>query len=297
MWMIWFEQDYTWDKVISLERPNWITRSVFGPSSGIGSGEPTVISGPGQTVLCCWQQQHEWPACVSRGWKESSCHWQGKWAVLPERRSQDQLYRLPGPHQCCSVCLWPGSSRAPTPRCWPHRCSQVRSRLWGGRYSHGHVPKHGWLSCTPVRWLWGSQLRKMLIIRPSFLKNSTMYQNFWVCKGLQVFPERQGKWKATTHSQEFMKSIRRYYSNTITDGEKQDAMNLYVFSPCSWNSHITMAILSSRKLTVFLVLYLFTRFLGHFQPQQGRPDLWELESDYYLHVGGRGEDSVSADDK
>lgn len=47
---------------------------------------------------------------------------------------------------------------------------------------------------------------------------------------LQVFPERQGKWKATTQSQEFLKSIRRYYSNTITDGEKQDAMNLYVFA-------------------------------------------------------------------
>jgi hypothetical protein len=43
---------------------------------------------------------------------------------------------------------------------------------------------------------------------------------------LQVFPERQGKWKATTQSQEFLKSIRRYYSNTYTDGEKQDAINL-----------------------------------------------------------------------
>ena len=49
-------------------------------------------------------------------------------------------------------------------------------------------------------------------------------------KRVQVFPERQGKWKATTQSQEFWKSVRRYYSNTITDGEKQDAMNLYVFS-------------------------------------------------------------------
>ncbi|KAG0560065.1 hypothetical protein KC19_10G151800 [Ceratodon purpureus] len=100
-----------------------------------------------------------------------------------------------------------------------------------------------------------------------------MYQNMGDSLALQyggseahnyVFPERQGKWKATTHSQEFMKSIRRYYSNTITDGEKQDAMNL---------------------------------FLGHFQPQQGKPDLWELESDYYLHVGGRGEDPVTEDDK
>lgn len=95
-----------------------------------------------------------------------------------------------------------------------------------------------------------------------------MYHNMGDCLALQyggseahnyVFPERQGKWKATTHSQEFFKSIRRYYSNTITDGEKQDAMNL---------------------------------FLGHFQPQEGKPDLWELETDYYLHVSGQGEESL-----
>jgi hypothetical protein len=44
---------------------------------------------------------------------------------------------------------------------------------------------------------------------------------------IQVFPERQGKWKATTQSREFLKSIKRYYSNAYTDGEKQDAINLY----------------------------------------------------------------------
>lgn len=43
---------------------------------------------------------------------------------------------------------------------------------------------------------------------------------------IQVFPERQGKWKATTQSREFLKSIKRYYSNAYTDGEKQDAINL-----------------------------------------------------------------------
>ncbi|KAK6937999.1 SAC domain [Dillenia turbinata] len=72
-----------------------------------------------------------------------------------------------------------------------------------------------------------------------------------------VFPERQGKWKATTQSREFIKSIKRYYSNAYTDGEKQDAINL---------------------------------FLGYFQPQEGRPALWELDSDYYLHVSGMGDD-------
>lgn len=72
-----------------------------------------------------------------------------------------------------------------------------------------------------------------------------------------VFNERQGKWKATTQSREFLKSIKRYYSNTYTDGEKQDAMNL---------------------------------FLGYFKPQDGKPALWELDSDYYLHVSGIGDD-------
>lgn len=72
-----------------------------------------------------------------------------------------------------------------------------------------------------------------------------------------VFPERQGKWKATTQSREFLKSIKRYYSNAYTDGEKQDAINL---------------------------------FLGYFQPQEGKSALWELDSDYYLHVSGIGDD-------
>ncbi|XP_078447268.1 phosphoinositide phosphatase family protein isoform X2 [Wolffia australiana] len=76
----------------------------------------------------------------------------------------------------------------------------------------------------------------------------------------KVFPERQGKWKATTQSREFLKSIKRYYSNTYTDGEKQDAMNL---------------------------------FLGYFQPQEGKPALWELDSDYYLHVYGIGDEPLS----
>lgn len=72
-----------------------------------------------------------------------------------------------------------------------------------------------------------------------------------------VFPERQGKWKATTQSREFLKSIKRYYSNAYTDGEKQDAINL---------------------------------FLGYFHPEEGKPALWELDSDYYLHVSGTGDD-------
>lgn len=79
-----------------------------------------------------------------------------------------------------------------------------------------------------------------------------------------VFPERQGKWKATTQSREFLKSIKRYYSNAYTDGEKQDAINL---------------------------------FLGYFKPQEGKAALWELDSDYYLHVLGIGDEPVPNIDK
>lgn len=98
-----------------------------------------------------------------------------------------------------------------------------------------------------------------------------MYQNMGDALALQyggsaahntVFPERHGKWKAATQSQEFLKSIKRYYSNTYTDGEKQDAINL---------------------------------FLGYFQPQEAKPALWELDSDYYLHVGSNGDDSHASD--
>lgn len=51
----------------------------------------------------------------------------------------------------------------------------------------------------------------------------------------QVFPERQGKWKATTQSREFLKLIKRYYCNAYTDGGKQDAINLYIILPAFYN--------------------------------------------------------------
>ncbi|KAJ3004687.1 phosphatidylinositol-3,5-bisphosphate 5-phosphatase [Thoreauomyces humboldtii] len=55
----------------------------------------------------------------------------------------------------------------------------------------------------------------------------------------------------TSHSRDMIESIRRYYSNSFTDAEKQDAINL---------------------------------FLGHFIPAESPTEpLWELPSDYYLH--------------
>ncbi|XP_051135540.1 phosphoinositide phosphatase SAC2-like isoform X2 [Andrographis paniculata] len=68
----------------------------------------------------------------------------------------------------------------------------------------------------------------------------------------KIFSERRGQWKATTQSQEFFRTLQRYYSNAYMDPEKQDAINV---------------------------------FLGHFQPQLGKPALWELDSDQHCNVG------------
>ncbi|KAG6395653.1 hypothetical protein SASPL_141776 [Salvia splendens] len=71
----------------------------------------------------------------------------------------------------------------------------------------------------------------------------------------KIFSERRGQWKAATQSQEFLRTLQRFYSNAYMDADKQDAINV---------------------------------FLGHFQPQQGKPALWELDSDQHYGVGKRG---------
>ncbi|XP_062008802.1 phosphoinositide phosphatase SAC2-like [Rosa rugosa] len=70
----------------------------------------------------------------------------------------------------------------------------------------------------------------------------------------KIFSERRGQWKAATQSQEFFRTLQRFYSNAYVDAEKQDAINV---------------------------------FLGHFQPLQGKPALWELDSDQHYNVGRR----------
>ena len=54
----------------------------------------------------------------------------------------------------------------------------------------------------------------------------------------------------TTHTRDILNTVARYYSNSFTDAEKQAAINV---------------------------------FLGIFVPHDGEPDLWSLESDYFLH--------------
>ncbi|KAF8776086.1 hypothetical protein HU200_003768 [Digitaria exilis] len=71
----------------------------------------------------------------------------------------------------------------------------------------------------------------------------------------KIFCEQRGQWKAATQSQEFLRTLQRYYNNAYTDHEKQDAINV---------------------------------FLGHFQPQQGKPALWRLDSDQHYNIGRQG---------
>ncbi|KAI4330463.1 hypothetical protein MLD38_028752 [Melastoma candidum] len=69
----------------------------------------------------------------------------------------------------------------------------------------------------------------------------------------KIFSERRGQWRATIQSQDLWKSLQRYYSNAWIDGEKQNAINL---------------------------------FLGSFQPQLGKPSLWEISSDHQQKIAG-----------
>lgn len=62
----------------------------------------------------------------------------------------------------------------------------------------------------------------------------------------KIFSQRRGQWKAASESQEFFRTLQRYYSNAYMDAEKQNAINV---------------------------------FLGYFQPQPGKPEVWELDSD------------------
>lgn len=54
----------------------------------------------------------------------------------------------------------------------------------------------------------------------------------------------------TSHSRDLIESIRRFYSNSFVDSQRQDAINL---------------------------------FLGNYVWEAGRPQLWDLASDFYLH--------------
>ncbi|XP_019194226.1 PREDICTED: phosphoinositide phosphatase SAC2-like isoform X2 [Ipomoea nil] len=75
----------------------------------------------------------------------------------------------------------------------------------------------------------------------------------------KIFSERRGQWNAAIQSQEFFRTLQRYYSNAYMDAMKQNAINV---------------------------------FLGYFQPQEGNPDIWELDPDQHYNVGRNGESNI-----
>ncbi|OEL36628.1 Phosphoinositide phosphatase SAC3 [Dichanthelium oligosanthes] len=77
----------------------------------------------------------------------------------------------------------------------------------------------------------------------------------------KIFSAKRGHLKFAIQSQEFFRTLQRYYSNAYMDAYKQAAINLYVL--------------------------LRSLFLGYFEPQVGKPALWEPES---------GEEHVLDDD-
>ncbi|KAE9616001.1 putative SAC domain-containing protein [Lupinus albus] len=75
----------------------------------------------------------------------------------------------------------------------------------------------------------------------------------------KIFSEKRGQWKPATQSQELIRTLQRYCNNTYFDGNKQKAINL---------------------------------FLGHFQPQQDKPALWQMDSDQHYLAGKHAPHSV-----
>ncbi|KAJ6913813.1 hypothetical protein NC651_016148 [Populus alba x Populus x berolinensis] len=61
----------------------------------------------------------------------------------------------------------------------------------------------------------------------------------------KIFSERRGQWKAATQSQEFFRTLQRYYNNAYMDAEKQDAINVWPI--CSLASEILWLVLVQGK--------------------------------------------------
>ncbi|KAH7279547.1 hypothetical protein KP509_37G024000 [Ceratopteris richardii] len=76
----------------------------------------------------------------------------------------------------------------------------------------------------------------------------------------KVFSKWQGKWDATIQSQEFFRSLVRHYNNALLDGEKQDAINI---------------------------------FLGHFRPENHKVALWRFDSDHHRQFRRAGDDPLN----
>ena len=71
-----------------------------------------------------------------------------------------------------------------------------------------------------------------------------------------------------------MQTLSRYYSNTFSDQEKQHTINLFLGKLIKHN------FISSHIFTTSIYLFIFQ---GLFIPEESKPPIWELLTDYYLH--------------
>ncbi|XAR51117.1 hypothetical protein NMG60_11005660 [Bertholletia excelsa] len=72
----------------------------------------------------------------------------------------------------------------------------------------------------------------------------------------KIFSQRRGQWKAAIQSQEFFRTLQRYYNNAYMDAEKQNAIDV---------------------------------FLGYFKPQEGKPEIWELDTYQHYNSWSNGQ--------
>lgn len=74
---------------------------------------------------------------------------------------------------------------------------------------------------------------------------------------------------------------------------------LMILSDCILSPYFIWSALISHSLLNLHVLITFTlnRFLGHFQPQLGKPSLWELDSDQHYNVGRHGSHFVNGNSR
>lgn len=70
---------------------------------------------------------------------------------------------------------------------------------------------------VPDSWISGYSLFCALFLDFTFC---------FVLSSIQMFSAIRGQWKAATQSQEFFRTLQRYYNNAYMDAVKQDAINV-----------------------------------------------------------------------
>lgn len=83
------------------------------------------------------------------------------------------------------------------------------------------------------QWIFLLLYSTLLHIGTIYMLTTLFCWSFFITSfSVQIFSERRGQWRAATQSQEFFRTLQRYYSNAYMDAVKQDAINVYVLQSC-----------------------------------------------------------------